>query len=376
MKLADLRMSVQRFLGPPSPHLELPTVLEDEERHLSEPRPPDAVAGSDEHRLRAMIDRRHEVSRTALCLSGGGIRSASFAIGVMQGLSCLSVLTDFDYLSTVSGGGYAGSWLSAWLLHDEMRIKQTKCDSQPVGDQLAGACCDPLCPEPEPLRHVREFSRYLDPRIGLFSIDVWTLIATVCRNMLANWLILRPLLMAALLVPRLYYAFLDLGGNRNMYGTPLMIASGLLIVGTTVCGIMGLRYVILNLPDSGASKGSQGQFITGCLGPTVTAAALLTLYWAWNNELTGTPTSTALLFGGIIAAHVAVWLVRGQRQGRRSVTWLGAGTGSRRRQASVVRAQSGVRACGADVRRAAADRPQLGEFFTADAHAGDVAALL
>src|SRR5437016_5896624 len=105
MKLADLRMSVQRFLGPPSPHLELPTVLEDEERHLSEPRPPDAVAGSDEHRLRAMIDRRHEVSRTALCLSGGGIRSASFAIGVMQGLSCLSVLTDFDYLSTVSGGG-------------------------------------------------------------------------------------------------------------------------------------------------------------------------------------------------------------------------------------------------------------------------------
>ena len=328
MKLADLRMSVQRFLGPPSPHLELPTVLEDEERHLSEPRPPDAVAGSDEHRLRAMIDRRHEVSRTALCLSGGGIRSASFAIGVMQGLSCLSVLTDFDYLSTVSGGGYAGSWLSAWLLHDEMRIKQTKCDSQPVGDQLAGACCDPLCPEPEPLRHVREFSRYLDPRIGLFSIDVWTLIATVCRNMLANWLILLPLLMAALLVPRLYYAFLDLGGNRNMYGTPLMIASGLLIVGTTVCGIMGLRYVILNLPDIGGSKGSQGQFITRCLGPAVTAAGLLTLYWAWNNELTGTPTSTALLFGGIIAAHVAVWLVWGQREGRRPLTWLGAGIAS------------------------------------------------
>src|SRR2546421_629779 len=244
MKLADLRMSVQRFLGPPSPHLELPTVLEDEERHLSEPRPPDAVAGSDEHRLRAMIDRRHEVSRTALCLSGGGIRSASFAIGVMQGLSCLSVLTDFDYLSTVSGGGYAGSWLSAWL------------------------------------------------------------------------------------VPRLYYAFLDLGGNRNMYGTPLMIASGLLIVGTTVCGIMGLRYVILNLPDIGGSKGSQGQFITRCLGPAVTAAALLTLYWAWNNELTGTPTSTALLFGDIIAAHVAVWLVWGQREGRRPLTWLGAGIAS------------------------------------------------
>ena len=321
MKLADLRSSL---LGPPSPHLELPAVLEEEERHLSELRPPDPIAGTDEHRLRAMIDRRHEVSRTALCLSGGGIRSASFAIGVMQGLSCLSLLTDFDYLSTVSGGGYAGSWLSAWLLHDEMRIKQTKCDSQPVGDQLAGACSDPLCPEPEPLRHVREFSRYLDPKIGLFSIDVWTLIATVCRNMLANWLILVPLLMAALLVPRFYYSFLDLGANENMYGMPLTIASGLLLVGTAVCGIVGLRYVIVNLPGVSGSTGTQAQFITKCLGPVGTAAGLLTLYWAWNNELTDTPMSTALLFGGIIVAHVGVWLIWGQTPGRRPRTWLGA----------------------------------------------------
>ena len=325
MKLADLRTSVQRLLvGSPSPHLELPAVLEEEERHLSEPVPPPPLDGSDEHRLHRMIDRRHAVSRTALCLSGGGIRSASFAIGVMQGLSCLSLLTDFDYLSTVSGGGYAGSWLSAWLLHDEMRIKQTKCDSQPVGDQLAGASCDPLCPEPEPLRRVREFSRYLDPKIGLFSIDVWTLIATVCRNMLANWLILVPLLMAALLIPRLYYAFLDLGGQQTLYGGGLVAASLVLLAATTVCGIIGLRYVIMNLPGVAGSTGTQAQFITWCLGPVGTAAGLLTLYWAWNNELTNTPMSTALLFAGIIAGHVGVWLIWGQTPGRRPRTWLGA----------------------------------------------------
>ena len=55
--------------------------------------------------------------RAALCLSGGGIRSATFALGVLQGLSRNELLTHFDYLSTVSGGGYIGSWLSSWIHH-------------------------------------------------------------------------------------------------------------------------------------------------------------------------------------------------------------------------------------------------------------------
>lgn len=52
--------------------------------------------------------------RLGLALSGGGIRSASFAGGVLQGLHEIEVLDRFGYLSTVSGGGYAGSW---WMLH-------------------------------------------------------------------------------------------------------------------------------------------------------------------------------------------------------------------------------------------------------------------
>jgi len=42
MNLADLRTSVRQYFGAPVPHLELPTVLEDEERHLSEPHAPPA----------------------------------------------------------------------------------------------------------------------------------------------------------------------------------------------------------------------------------------------------------------------------------------------------------------------------------------------
>src|SRR5438477_1083022 len=55
-----------------------------------------------------------ETDLAALCLSGGGIRSATFALGVLQGLARFGLLGQFHYLSTVSGGGYIGSWLSAW----------------------------------------------------------------------------------------------------------------------------------------------------------------------------------------------------------------------------------------------------------------------
>lgn len=54
-------------------------------------------------------------SPTALCFSGGGIRSATYCLGVLQGLAKFGLLDKFDYLSTVSGGGYIGSWLSAWV---------------------------------------------------------------------------------------------------------------------------------------------------------------------------------------------------------------------------------------------------------------------
>ncbi|MHB1054173.1 MAG: hypothetical protein ACYCZT_14070, partial [Thiobacillus sp.] len=39
-----------------------------------------------------------------LALSGGGIRSATFCLGVIQALARLRLLHAFDYLSTVSGG--------------------------------------------------------------------------------------------------------------------------------------------------------------------------------------------------------------------------------------------------------------------------------
>ena len=56
--------------------------------------------------------RPNTLSRTGLALSGGGIRSAVFCLGVLQALASKGILQRFDYLSTVSGGGYIGSSLT------------------------------------------------------------------------------------------------------------------------------------------------------------------------------------------------------------------------------------------------------------------------
>ena len=50
-----------------------------------------------------------------LALSGGGIRSATFCLGIVQVLARKGLLPQFDYQSTVSGGGYFGSFLSTAL---------------------------------------------------------------------------------------------------------------------------------------------------------------------------------------------------------------------------------------------------------------------
>ena len=55
-------------------------------------------------------DRLH-----ALCLSGGGVRSAAYCLGVLQALAAARRLAGFHYFSTVSGGGYIGAWLQTMI---------------------------------------------------------------------------------------------------------------------------------------------------------------------------------------------------------------------------------------------------------------------
>ena len=58
-----------------------------------------------------------------LALSGGGIRSATFNLGILQALARHKLLRRVDYLSTVSGGGYIGGWFTALLQREHHRLQ-------------------------------------------------------------------------------------------------------------------------------------------------------------------------------------------------------------------------------------------------------------
>jgi hypothetical protein len=52
---------------------------------------------------------------SGLAFSGGGIRSATFHLGILQALQDMGSLPQIDYLSTVSGGSYIAGWMLAHL---------------------------------------------------------------------------------------------------------------------------------------------------------------------------------------------------------------------------------------------------------------------
>ena len=151
---------------------------------------------TDSYDVRSMNMAFHEQDMAALCLSGGGIRSATFNLGILQGLADHGLLPRFHYLSSVSGGGYIASWLSSWIRRHNEGV-------QGVATDLSAPPADPEEPEVRPIRHLREYSSYLAPRSSLLSADTWTIATIYIRNLLLNWTILIPVIALVLILPRL-----------------------------------------------------------------------------------------------------------------------------------------------------------------------------
>src|SRR5208282_5231889 len=125
------------------------------------------------------IKKAHASNLVGLAFSGGGIRSATFNLGVLQALADLKLLYRVDYLSTVSGGGYIGSWLAAWTKRTRNfgEVQQMLSTNRvQLEDDIESA----------PIRFLRTYSNYLTPQLGLFSGDTLAMVAIYLRNLLLN----------------------------------------------------------------------------------------------------------------------------------------------------------------------------------------------
>ncbi len=212
--------------------------------------------GFDAARERELIKHRRERWGTraptadaplaGLALSGGGIRSATFSLGFIQGVADAKRLPHIDYLSTVSGGGYAGAFVGSLFLPrlntgavpDSLKGQEAQETPLQAAERVEQLLCSPAHadaatlefgsateggagPEPQtaarafhPLRWLRENGRYLTPS-GI--ADTLFLAAFYLRSLAGVHYVLGLALLGA--------AFLAYGLRLALHGIELSFAS-------------------------------------------------------------------------------------------------------------------------------------------------------
>jgi hypothetical protein len=162
------------------------------------------------------------IQGAGLALSGGGIRSAAFCLGAMQALDVHlkggsagpGGIRFFDWMSSVSGGGYAAA---------SVRLGMEKANGAfPFAHAAGGKQDGPA------LGHVRNYSRYLAPRGGFW--EMLGSIAVVLRGLFVNLLVVgSAVLVLAALTGFLYpnQGFKTAAGPWRVLGGPEMSARAL-----------------------------------------------------------------------------------------------------------------------------------------------------
>jgi hypothetical protein len=256
-----------------------------------------------------------------LAFSGGGIRSATFNLGVLQGLARLGLLCRVDYLSTVSGGGYIGSWLSAWVHRAEdgiLEVERDLCQGQsgprvtPAAESAAAASVA----EPAAVKWLRSYSNYLTPRLGLLGADTLTAVSIYLRNLLLNQTILVCLTAVLLLVPWLVIlAPHPVAQLMEAIGIATPVLQTLLWLSALLCAGVGMALAgYTSAWQAGecpplASFATQSRWVVGLL---VTAAVILGWMLPAIKDLTWLRSGSGLLlpclslFGGFALGWLLV----------------------------------------------------------------------
>ena len=120
----------------------------------------------------------------AVCCSGGGIRSATFNLGVLQALQKAKVFEAVKTVTAVSGGSYLAA------AHALVAANPAEPGGSQPGAGRPGPAGEPLSPAPYALRspeelHLRDHARYL--------LEIWQVavraVAVLIRGVLVNGLL-------------------------------------------------------------------------------------------------------------------------------------------------------------------------------------------
>jgi GNAT superfamily N-acetyltransferase len=172
------------------------------------------------------------LDRVGLAFSGGGIRSATFNLGLLKALHELDVLKHVDYLSTVSGGGYIGAWWSAWRARSGKEFPEA-----PITVAIAKKEENR---EPEEVRHLREFSNFLSPRIGFFQSEMWNAIMAVLSAMLP------AVLVASSVIALAFLAWLGVNSLILVDALDLPVTSLNSLKGWLAPGVLSLILILIH----------------------------------------------------------------------------------------------------------------------------------
>jgi hypothetical protein len=267
----------------------------------------------------------NKLNRAALCCSGGGIRSATFCLGVIQALAAYNIrnlvpapaagaaspqsdktpaeikadgalLGRFQFLSTVSGGGYVGSWLSSWLKRDKFHKVIENLTGRPGGPDV----------EPPEISWLRDYSNYLTPRLGIASADAWAAVAIFVRNLLLNWLIIIPVVCLALLSLKLT-ATLSVWIAHAQNDRKIMIP---IAVAGAICLIFAQAFTNNHRPtrrDQHANV-AERRFLWGDLLWAVASAILLTVFFSSHFFQAGFAAWTATIVAWLGLTDVLQYL--------------------------------------------------------------------
>jgi hypothetical protein len=225
-----------------------------------------------------------------LALSGGGIRSATFNLGLLQGLQQLGLLEMFDYVATVSGGGYIGGFWTAWRHHARRNTQPGKRGPGlfPMNER------SPRVSEPgargshlTEVRHLREFSNFLSPRLGLLSADTGRLIVAVLSAVIPSLLASLSFLLLALVLWHLLAQGLLVGWPASDAPPPPRLFGSYALMLVLTCG--GLLLL--------EGRRTRGFYLSVTLG----VAAIVFPVWSWllrENHVTAWSYQSVWMRGG------------------------------------------------------------------------------